>query len=325
MRILYGGRANAILFNYLRSNDISGKVILPANMCDTVTAAYIKAGMQVVLCDLDPRDWQPDRNRIMELLKEDGSISVLHYSHTYGYEGGEENELFKTAAEEYPSLVIIDDRCLCRPSAENDDGRCSTMTLFSTGSKKYADLGRGAFALVKESRAGAKYSCHVLEYSKEEEKRFEEESKRCIAQGTALSEEVIWGDWLDTRGGDLPEDYPDRVKNCCRETEKHKAVINRIYEGLPGSMGMRYNTWRYNVLAENQGECVERLFREGLFASAHYSNTGRRFGIEGDMYWCDRLYRHVINLFNDYAYTPEQAEKTREILQETIIPWDINI
>src|SRR6476469_827023 len=46
-----------------------------------------------------------------------------------------------------PALLIIDDKCLCRPDCDGTSVLpLADITLFSTGHAKFADLGDGGFA-----------------------------------------------------------------------------------------------------------------------------------------------------------------------------------
>ncbi len=57
-------RACGILYNFLKSNSISGKVLMPANICETVPATYLKAGLDIEFFDISNKDFLEDSANI---------------------------------------------------------------------------------------------------------------------------------------------------------------------------------------------------------------------------------------------------------------------
>ena len=88
--IIRGSRASAILYNFLLSNDVKGKALIPANICETVPAAYLKAGVDICFCDIDFGTWLPDEKQIWAIIEENPDITVMHYNRTYGCEANRE-------------------------------------------------------------------------------------------------------------------------------------------------------------------------------------------------------------------------------------------
>ena len=104
------------------------------------------------------------------------------------------------------------------------------------------------------------------------------------------------------------------------EQEKQKATahrqrLNKIYStALPTTIQLdeKYQNWRFNIIVENKDEILKALFDAGLFASNHYKPQTT------DCPNAQYLYEHVINLFNDFYYTEEQARKTCEIINRMV-------
>ena len=91
----------------------------------------------------------------------------------------------------------------------------------------------------------------------------------------------------------------------------HKEKLNAIYrKNLPAAIQLPapYQHWRFNIIVPNKEDVLNALFDAGLFASGHYNPQADGCNIASN------LYTHVINLFNDFYYTEEQAIKTCEII-----------
>ena len=71
---------------------------------------------------------------------------------------------------------------------------------------------------------------------------------------------------------------------------------------------IEYQNWRFNIRVNNKEEILKNIFDAGLFASGHYKPLADHCPVAKD------LYEHVINLFNDFYYTEEQARRTCEVI-----------
>ena len=111
MQQVFSYRANKILFNFLRSNDLQGKVILPANICHDVVETLVYAGYTLQFVDIDARTLCLDWKQAIALAKEACAILFVH---TYGMED-DFSDFYSAVREENPKIAIIDDRCLCFP------------------------------------------------------------------------------------------------------------------------------------------------------------------------------------------------------------------
>ena len=80
-------------------------------------------------------------------------------------------------------------------------------------------------------------------------------------------------------------------------------------------MGEDYNNWRFNIYTKNRDDILEKLFKNNLFASKHYIPLSRIFSGFSTPVW-DSLYPQILNLFNDFRYTEQQARKTASIVLE---------
>ena len=150
MQQVFSYRANKILFNFLMSNHLQGKVILPANICHDVVETLLYAGYELRFVDIDARTLCLDWQQTIELAKEACAILFVH---AYGVEDDYSN-VFATARKANPKIAIIDDRCLCFPCFDLWQ-MDADLVLYSTGEKKQVDLGVGGVGYVAE---GWKYA-----------------------------------------------------------------------------------------------------------------------------------------------------------------------
>ena len=313
MRRIYGARGCAVLYNTLRANSVSGKVLMPANICETVPAVYMILGMEPVFCDISREDWQMDRQAAAEMLEE-SSFAVLHYNHTYGYIGKEDELFLREIKNRYPELFVIDDRCLCFPEL-NMTQSPADLVLYSTGFVKYLDLGWGGFGYLAE---GVQYSEYALAYREADLDEFDRHIKNCHRENRKADPRVMTSFWLDTACE--RENYFEEIDDKIHEATEHREAINRIYARIPGSMKPGYHNWRYQLLLENTRECHDLLYQHHLFCSNHYKSLGEGYFTEAVTPNCDYLESHVLNLFNDFRYTLKQAEETAALLEKAAMP-----
>lgn len=273
MQQVFSYRANKILFNFLRSNHLREKVILPANICHDVVETLLYAGCTLQFVDIDTQTLCLDWKQAIALAKDACAILFVH---TYGVED-DYSDSFATARKENPLIAIIDDRCLCFPCLDLVQTEAD-LVLYSTGEKKQVDFGVGAIGYVTD---GWKY----------------EDIK--VTDNAILKNEI----WIPNKAV---------IEKKMDEVISHKEKLNAIYrrslskhlECLPDS----YQHWRFHIIVPNKGEVLNAIFDAGLFASGHYALQGRDSPIAAN------LYANVINLFNDFYYTKEQAQKTCDVI-----------
>lgn len=310
-------RASAILYNFIMSNHISGTVLMPANICECVPATYMKAGMKYIFCDIVLNTWEPDELQIINILKNNSDISVLHYNRTYG-DSSNHDKFLDRVKNKFPNLIIIDDRCLSLPKL-NETFSCGDLVLYSTGETKPVNIGYGAFGYVA---SGYQYRLFPLngDYNLNNQ-LFDKSIKHCHQFHTAVDCQVMLSNWMNPAM--VPGDnYFEMVVKELRNISYHKKEINDIYRlnqkivDLSTRFPDYMQEWRFNILVANQQECMDGLFSNGLFASKHYMSLGNGYFDSVLTPNCDWLESHVINLFNDNKYTSEMAVRTTEILSK---------
>lgn len=313
MKFVYGNRASSVLFNWLKSNNISGRALIPANICESVPATYLKAGLDIIFCDIDFEAFQPNMISIKEILSTYQDISVFHYNHTYGCRNGISNDVLTYIKQYYPNIIMIDDCCLSIPRF-NHFNSIFDMVLFSTGHTKVVNIGKGGFAFYQEKWV---YREFFEKFSLDDKEKFEKHVRDCHLDFSHVNTNIMMSQWLDTVCEFNGRDYLDEVKDKFIVSTIHKNKLNTIYDAYLSdfSLGKNYQDWRYNILVDNQDCCLKLLFENGLFASKHYKSLGSGYFVNDVFCNCDWLEDHVINLFNDFCYTEEQAEKTAKLLK----------
>lgn len=238
MQQVFSYRANKILFNFLRSNHLQGKVILPANICHDVVETLLYAGYTLQFVDINAQTLCMEWKQAIALAKDACAILFVH---TYGVED-DYSDFFAAARKENPKIAIIDDRCLCFPCLDLVQTDAD-LVLYSTGEKKQVDLGEGGIGYVAD---GWKY-----------------EDIR-LAENAVLKNDT----WTPNKA---------EIEKKMDEVIRHKEKLNAIYRRSIAKryrLQDPYQHWRFNIWVPNKGEILKTIFDSGLFASGHYAVQG---------------------------------------------------
>ena len=228
-------RANRILFNFLKSNNLKGTVIIPANICPDVVDTLRYAGNPLHFVDIDAHTLCVDWQQVQSVAKDAAAVLAVH---TYGIED-DFNEQFAALRAINPNIAIIDDRCLCMPELDEPNST-GDLVLYSMCSKKQVDLGIGGIGYVADGR------------------KYEEIN---VPENDVLTNET----WALDEKALLAK--MDAVIN-------HKEKLNAIYRNnLPAAIQLPapYQHWRFNIIVPHKEEILKALFDAGLFASGHYA------------------------------------------------------
>lgn len=275
MQLLTANRANHILYNFLKSNNISGTFLVPVNICESVVNTLQYAGIDICFVDIAD-DLCIDRSFV---LKNASAVSGVICVHTYGCVC-DFSEFYASIKSVNPSLVIIDDCCLCVPEENQMSRLCADLQLFSTGSKKVVNAQGGGFA----------YCLDKWAYRDQNDKF-----------GFFNNDLYIY-DW-------------ESFTELKRDSLEHKRVLNKIYHTLlPQYIQLPYDyqQWRFNIWVDNKESILQSIFNAGLFASSHYQPL--QLGFPN----AEKCASRIINLFNDHFYTQEQAVETCKIINLTL-------
>ncbi len=259
---------------------------LRSNKCKTIIVpANICGGVVRLLQWMQCTIIYCDINPATLCMDEEAVLQVVDkadailFVHTYGVET-DFAESYVKFRERNPKMAIIDDRCLCMPDAQIADS-AADMVLFSTGEKKPVNLGMGGIGFVAE-----RWKYEDLQVSE-----------------NAVLTNATWD--LDSKS----------LLTKMDAVIAHKEKLNAIYRTyLPKKIQLSeaYQHWRFNILVPNKEEIIQAIFDAGLFASGHYAPQAENCAIASNMY------NHVINLFNDFYYTEEQAIRTCKIINDKL-------
>ena len=234
MKLLTANRATKLLYNFLKVNNISGNVLLPANICPDVVKTLHYAGMTTTFIDLQVETLCINQEAVLAAAKD---ASMLLFVHTYGIEH-DFYAFFEQVREQNPNIIIVDDKCLCLPDLDVKDS-AADLVLYSTGEKKMVNLGGGAIG----------YLADKWEYDEVE-----------VEESDLLSNEL----WLLD---------PKQLYMKMDTIIAHKEKLNTIYRAmLPETIQLpdAFQHWRFNILVQNKQEILAALAAEGLVADSLY-------------------------------------------------------
>lgn len=232
MKLLTANRATKLLYNFLKVNNITGKVLLPANICPEVVKTLHYAGMTTQFVDLQVETLCIHQEAVLTAAKD---ASMLLFVHTYGIEH-DFYSFFDQVREQNPDIIIVDDKCLCLPDLDVKDS-AADLVLYSTGERKLVSLGGGAIG----------YLADQWEYDEVE-----------IEESELLSNEL----WLLD-----PKQLYMRIDTVIA----HKEKLNSIYRAmLPEAMQLpdAYQHWRFNILVPNKEQVLAALAAEDIPAES---------------------------------------------------------
>jgi hypothetical protein len=285
--------------------------LLPANVCPIVPAVFHKAHVPFEFLDIHPSTLALDPKLVLRRLRQGGCAGIL-YVRTYGAMFDMEAS-FGTFKNACSSLLLIDDRCLVVPQFEHSGG-CADLELYSTGYSKYVDFGWGGWGNLGE---GVNYEKETMPFSREAHDAMVAEFRDIAEQRGNF--EYRDSDWLDATEVDISwQDFKTQVCDRAQAAAAHQAALNDCYRHfLPNDccLPMAFRNWRFHVWVSNPRTLLKAIFDAGLFASSHYANLIPAFG-PGHAPNAALLGSKVVNLFNDFRFDLEKAERTARLVAE---------
>lgn len=310
-------RASSIIYNFLNSNDHKkGHWIIPTNVCHFVPATVLKTGAQIELLDVDVENFCLNEELVLSKIKGNKKkYSGIIYVRGFGVENNAIS-FFEEIKNIDNNLLLIDDKCLSKPSINDYIEPFVDMALYSTGYAKYLDFNKGGFAKINDK---LKYNKSIKEYDSSEEDEFSNFFRKIIFNDYKINEQElvkkINGNWLKTEIINA-EKYFSEINSRLLVTSIHKEKINKIYESIiPATFkfGDSHNNWRFTILVNNKKDVMKKLQEANLFSSSHYYSLSKIFPSNSTPVW-DNVYDKIINLFNDFRYTETMAKQTSEII-----------
>ena len=236
MKLLTANRANKLLYNFLKVNDLAGNVLLPANVCPDVVKTLHHAGLTTTFVDLQVDNLCIHQETVLRLAKQ---ASMLLFVHTYGIEH-DFYAFFEQVREQNPDIIIVDDKCLCLPDLEVKESPAD-LVLYSTGERKMVNLGGGAIGYLADKWEYDEVTVEDCEY---------------------LSNEL----WLLD---------PKQLYLKMDTIIAHKEKLNTVYRAmLPETIQLpdAFQHWRFNILVQNKQQILDALAAEGLEAESRYAS-----------------------------------------------------
>ena len=320
VNFITANRASTILYNFILSNDkVKGTWLIPTNVCHFVPATILKAGAKIEILDISEKDLCINQDQVTSrLMNNKKKYSGIIYVRSYGVDNNAA-DFFSKIKKIKSNLLLVDDKCLGIPSFDKKINLLVDLELFSTGYSKYIDLGYGGFAKLNSK---CNYDKIRLKYSKKDEDTFSEYFKNIVYNNTKVDQqelvEIVNLNWLNSKEIINKKTYFTEVKAAIKKTKVNKAAINNVYKkALINDVNFKESSanWRYNILVNKRDEILKNLAAQGLFASKHYYPLSKIFEANETPIW-NFIYNKILNLFNDFRYTINQAKKTTAIINK---------
>lgn len=282
--ILFEKRAAKVLYKVLKKIQ-NKKFLLPLNVCPIVPDTFKKANKEFKFIDIDLKTLCMDEKLVLKAIKNDKTIDGLLFVKTFGI-SLDVQPLFKKVKKLNKNIFIIDDMCPCRQEFDYDiDNSYANMALFSSGYSKYVDIGYGGYGFLKDNE--------FLNIFKDKS-----QNKNFLK-------------------------YKKKIEKQLPLMDKHKNKMNKIYsENLPKNifLGKEFNGWRFSLLVNNKDKILQKIFDvDGLFASSHYPQVDYNYMKKPQENTNAYIIQNkILNLFNDFRYTEEQALYTCKVINNIL-------
>ncbi len=314
--VITKSRAQSVLYEYADSFfDRKRKVLIPCNTCESVPLTYLKLGIPFEMVDADlasmsiSLDLAEDKlNRRIE------EYQGLHYVCNYGIVSSDSLNRLRAIKDTYGISVILD-KCLCIPPVDMDNEELyADIEVYSTGGRKCVDLGGGGFGLF-ESTIASQWKNQRFPMSEEDYRRM-----KSIFQTTPQRwKECSQLQWLVDEPLENSDEYFRELREKREDVIRHKRKLNEIYSQIIPvelQIGESVNDWRFELRLANRDEVLRMIFQNELFASNHYRPWGNGVFTDECFPVAERIQREILNLFNDFYFTENQAIRTAELIRE---------
>jgi dTDP-4-amino-4,6-dideoxygalactose transaminase len=278
--ILFEDRAASVLYKVLKSIK-NNNFLLPLNICPIVPDTFIRAGKQFEFIDINLDTLCMDEDFVLHKIKQDRTIDGILFAKTFGI-NFDAQPLYKKIKGINKNIFIIEDMCPCIQQFDYDiENSYASMALFSSGYSKYVDIGYGGYGFLKYKDFNGVFK------DKSKVKEFLEYKRKIMKQLPVM--------------------------------KKHKDALNYIYKNnVPRhlQLGDKFSNWRFSILVDNKDKVLEEIFKvDKLFASSHYPQIDYDY-VDKPLQNSNtnKIYDNIINLFNDFRFSLEQANAVVKII-----------
>ena len=312
MHTIVKQRALGALLAWFDATGRSGcTVMLHPICCEELKFMLLEYKCKLVYVDIDPITLCASRVSI-EKVSSQIRIDIFLNVRSFGYSGVLE-PLFEQVRHLCPGILIIDDRCLCKPvvpSSQQGMQGSADIELYSTGYSKYVDLGFGGYLIASET---FKLDVRTNYLEKEHEKFKPSDNFPLKIHPLA---------WVDDRDIEQ-EDYFDLINNKLKIIEVQKNLKNKIYlDRLSNNSTLRilpqHLDWRFQLISDSRELLKEKIFSAGYFCSSHYIPDPLGAAVSDDMVEAKKLSSGILNLFNDFRVTENDVLQIGEIINNEL-------
>lgn len=301
----FRNRASSVINDFINTNKIKKSFIMPSNICPVVPLVFYKNKIEIKFIDIDNKTLNICKDRVFSEIK---NSSGILWNHTFGKEI-DQKKFFIDLKKKKENFLIIDDKCLCIPSTKLNKKIYSDLEIYSTGYSKYCDLGYGGYGISNEN-----IKFYKTNYSRESNHNLKKKINKSILKKSTLRNKKT--NWLKNKKIYKTNLYLAKIENLLKEINTHKKKIDNIYKtNLPNEiiLDKNANIWRFNILINEKEILLKEIFKNNLFASTHFYSASKLFKNEKKKN-TDKLYKNVVNLFNDQRFNETKALKLSEII-----------
>ena len=138
-----------------------------------------------------------DASTVVERLREGhGKTAGILFARTYGH-GGVFEPQFRAFKAVEPDLLVVDDRCFCRPNFTHSGG-VADLELYSCGYAKFVDLGWGGWGLFRGTPDSGR---EELPFESRAHEELLQQFRKTLMDGSTLFTPTLPGWMHDHPGG----------------------------------------------------------------------------------------------------------------------------
>lgn len=302
----FANRALGILYNFLLHEcKHINTWLLPSQVCFSIPFLFLNLNKKIIFYDFG-FSYNNITNNITN-TDTDGVLIVDYFGSNWK---DEDIRLIKSM-----SACLIHDKCLSiydiNANYEAD------LTIFSSGLGKIANLGYGGLGIVKKNINMA--FSNDIDTSNYHKRYASKDTfwKHVINGRKDFSLAATKGHWIDTGNSSINSNYESMFLEQQKLSIAHKVLLNEVYMNIiPRELHFSQvsNIWRFNLLVDDNKKLLQAIFTNNLFASSHYANAAKYILHQKDLVISEFIERHIVNLFNDFSFSIDQAEKCATLI-----------